>query len=255
MMRSFRLKAQRFAAMRRDHGLAVTVRHGCARILQRGIWLVEDRIVWGHVADSTRKTVAVADMEIKSSNRDFAYHYEATPTPTLVMWFIRRILPKDRSAWSFIDVGAGKGRAVAAAAKQGFHNVLGIELAGDLCTEANRLLADLDLTNGGRVRVEEADATQFQIPSGPCLFYLFNPFKEEVVIHFLDHVFESYVRDPRPIRFVYLHPLHQYVFDRRPELKRVIPSSTVTSIFSLLSLWPVSVFEIAPDPCRTLMRA
>jgi hypothetical protein len=66
-------------------------------------------------------------------------------------------------------------------------------------------------------------ATQFEIPHGPCLFYLFNPFQEEIVTRFLDRVHESYIRNPRPIRFVYLHPVHQYVFEGRHELKRVTP--------------------------------
>ena len=67
---------------------------------------------------------------------------------------------------------------------------------------------------------------------------------EEAITRFLDHVFESYSLDPRPMRFVYLHPVHEYVFERRFGLKRVTPSPATSSLFSLLSFWPVSVFEI-----------
>ena len=245
MTRAFRLRLERLAAVWRREGIASTARHLGARSLHRLVWFIDDRIVWGRIAKRTRKIVAVEQMAITGLNRDLANHYEATPTPTLLMWFIRRVLPKDRSTWSFIDVGAGKGRAVAAAAKQGFRTVLGIELARDLCVEANRMLTDLNLTNGGQVRVEEADATQFQVPSGPCLFYLFNPFKEEVVSGFLDHVYANYLRDPRPIRFVYLYPVHQIVFEQRRGIKRVIPNRTVAALFALLSFWSVAVFEIA----------
>lgn len=247
MIESLGTKLTRFAALYRDEGIAKAARHGCARALQRAVWLLEDRIVRRGIGGRTRKFVAAADLATESTNRHFANRYEATPTPLLLMWFIRGILPKDRSAWTFIDVGAGKGRAVAAAANQGFHRVLGIEFSADLCDEANRLLADHHLTQDGRVRVEQADATQFEIPSGPCLFYLFNPFQEEIVVRFLDHVHESYIRNPRPIRFVYLNPVHQSVFEARHELKQVTPDPVVARIFSLLSIWPVSAFAIARE--------
>jgi hypothetical protein len=88
----------------RDEGIAKAARQGWARALQRAVWLFEDRIVRRGIGGRTRKLVAAADLATESKNRQFANRYEATPTPLLLMWFIRSILPKDRSAWTFIDI-------------------------------------------------------------------------------------------------------------------------------------------------------
>jgi SAM-dependent methyltransferase len=195
----------------REKGFAAATLHGCKSIFRRVLYALEDHMVGRAIAAETKDHVAVADMGIvESKNSALANEYGPTPTPMLVMWLIRKIVPKDRGAWAFIDVGAGKGRIVIAAAKLGFRSVTGIEFAGELCAQANRFLADLGLADGsGRVRVDQADATEFNIPAGPCVFYLYNPFREEVLRRFINHALTSYAVAPRPLRFVYLHPVHR----------------------------------------------
>lgn len=239
-------KIKRFAAMRREKGLLATTCYACSRILPRVMWLLEDRVLWGALARRTRKGVPASELAIEGPNQIFANRYEAVPTPALVMWLIRKVLPVDRSTWTFVDVGAGKGRAVAAAATQGFRSSIGIELARDLCTEANSLLADLGFCDGsGRVRVDQADATDFPIPPGPCVFFLFNPFQESVVSQFVDHVMASYAREPRPIRFVYLNPVWKSRFEQRLELRPVKLPTIISTVFSTLSPYSVCVFEVS----------
>jgi len=210
-----------------------------------GLYVLEDHMVGRAIAAETKDHVAIADMGvIESRNTDLANEYGPTPTPMLVMWLIRKIVPKDRSAWTFIDVGAGKGRIVIAAASQGFRCATGIEFAGELCAQANRYLADLGLADGsGRVRVDQADATEFNIPPGPCLFYLYNPFREEILRRFITHVLISYANEPRALRFVYLNPVHKCAFAAQPELIEAALPPAFAAIFGIFSPYSVCVFE------------
>lgn len=236
---------KKYFARCREKGFAATTWHGCKAVLRRALYAIEDRMVGRAIADETRDHVAVAEMGIiESKNRDLANEYGPTPALMLVMWLIRKIVPKDRGDWAFIDVGAGKGRIVIAAANLGFRCVIGIEFASELCAQANRYLADLGLADGsGRVRVDLADATEFTIPTGPCVFYLYNPFREEVLRRFITHVLTSYAMEPRPLRLVYLHPVHKVAFDAEPQLREVALPPAFAAIFGIFSPYSVCIFE------------
>lgn len=87
------------------------------------------------------------------------------------------------SAYTFVDVGAGKGRALLLAAESPFRKVIGVELNGDLARTARRNVARWNSVARPRakVRVMQADAMEFRWPHGPLLVYLYNPFACELV--------------------------------------------------------------------------
>lgn len=244
MMLSFREKIKRFAALSRERGTLTAFGRGLSRILPLLYAFVEDHLSGGAIAGRTRRQVAVADLAIEGSHGMLANRYEATPTPMLIFWLIRRLLPKDRSDWSFIDIGAGKGRMVAVAASQGFHSAIGIELASDLCVEGNRILSEFGLFRTGEVEIRQEDATQFALPARPCIFFLFNPFHDIVMEKFLDHVVASHAANPRPLLFVYLNPIWSSRFETHAALKAVQPGRMTAAIFETLSPWRVRLFEV-----------
>jgi SAM-dependent methyltransferase len=84
---------------------------------------------------------------------------------------------------SFIDVGAGMGRAVLLAAESPFRRVVGVELNPTLARIARRNLA-LWRTSGralAPMKMICGDAVEFQLPQGPCLAFMFNPFGAPVM--------------------------------------------------------------------------
>jgi SAM-dependent methyltransferase len=85
--------------------------------------------------------------------------------------------------FSFLDVGAGMGRAVLLAAELPFRQVLGVELNPTLARIARRNLTVWRAS--GRVRtamkIISGDAVEFSLPAGPCLTFLFNPFGAPVM--------------------------------------------------------------------------
>lgn len=86
-------------------------------------------------------------------------------------------------AFSFVDLGAGMGRAVLLAAEHPFRAVVGVELHPGLARTARRNLTAW--RKAGRalapVRIQCRDAAEFALPAGPCVVFLFNPFGAAVL--------------------------------------------------------------------------
>ena len=81
-------------------------------------------------------------------------------------------------AYSFVDAGCGKGRALFLAAELPFRKIIGIELNPRLARTAERNLACWKRTAGTKknIRVMHGDATNFRWPRAPLLAFLYNPF-------------------------------------------------------------------------------
>jgi SAM-dependent methyltransferase len=86
-------------------------------------------------------------------------------------------------AYSFVDVGAGKGRALLLAAELPFRKVIGVELSEELTRIAQKNVARWG-RNGrskAKIRIVQGDAVKFRWPRTPLLVYLYNPFSCELV--------------------------------------------------------------------------
>jgi SAM-dependent methyltransferase len=105
---------------------------------------------------------------------------------------------------TFVDVGAGMGRAVLLAAEMPFRQVIGVELHPALVRTARRNVAAW--RKAGRVkapvRVEQADAVEFAFPEGPALLFLFNPFGAVVMRRLLKALRAAYAPDEVDVLYV-----------------------------------------------------
>ena len=81
-------------------------------------------------------------------------------------------------AYSFVDVGAGKGRALLLASQLPFRKVLGVELSEELAGIAQQNVARWKRVARpkSKIRVLHQDAAQLQWPRTPLLVYFYNPF-------------------------------------------------------------------------------
>jgi SAM-dependent methyltransferase len=84
---------------------------------------------------------------------------------------------------TFVDLGAGMGRAVLLASEIGFKAVLGVELHPALAAVATKNVRIWRAAGRerGPMRIVEADAAEFTLPEGPVLVFLFNPFGAPVM--------------------------------------------------------------------------
>lgn len=125
----------------------------------------------------------------------------------------------------FLDVGAGKGRAMMLASQHPFLRVDGIELNPELAAIARRnlsLWANDPLAGAlAPTLLHEGDATRHPLPTEPTLAYLFHPFERKLLGRFLRHVQRSLRAAPRPFDLVYVNAEHDPLLDRNPPLERL----------------------------------
>jgi SAM-dependent methyltransferase len=110
----------------------------------------------------------------------------------------------------FLDIGCGKGRAIAVAAHKGFNKVTGIDLSKELCIEAGENLA---LTKKHfpnlQYRIINNDAFYFEIPNDVDHIFMFNPFDDVIMDAVAENILESFEINPRTITLVYANPLYK----------------------------------------------
>jgi SAM-dependent methyltransferase len=149
--------------------------------------------------------------------------------------------------YTFLDVGAGKGRALLTAAQHPVLEATGIELNPALAAIARQnirlfeahpeshALAPLSLLEG--------DALEAPLPDSPTVAFLFHPFEAPMVRRFLARVQQHYaVPTGTPSRFdlLYVNSEHAAVIEREPGFTRKffghIPMSAIDHLADLAEI-------------------
>ncbi|HEY1977035.1 MAG TPA: class I SAM-dependent methyltransferase [Candidatus Baltobacteraceae bacterium] len=143
-----------------------------------------------------------------------ATHYE--PVPVEEFGLLMRRVPADavRGA-TFVDVGAGMGRAVLLAREYPFKQIVGVELSPHLVEIARENLAR---GHGFEVacrdvRLIRADARKRRMPRGDLVVFLYNPFDQEALDAVLDRIAER--RNASEVWLLYHTPVHGDLVVRR----------------------------------------
>jgi SAM-dependent methyltransferase len=81
-------------------------------------------------------------------------------------------------AYTFVDVGTGKGRPLLLASELPFRKTIGVELSDELAHIAQQNVTRWNRIRKpkAKIRVVQEDAMKFQWPRTPLLVYLYNPF-------------------------------------------------------------------------------
>ena len=133
----------------------------------------------------------------------------------------------------FVDFGCGKGRVLAEAARYPFKSVIGLDFARELCEASRANLERVRSTRRcGGVQVLHADAAEFDLPRGPCVVYIYNPFRGPVLAAVLERIRKSVVLFPRHVRIVYVTPIFPEFFLQVPGI-RVFKSNRRYAMYDL----------------------
>jgi SAM-dependent methyltransferase len=145
--------------------------------------------------------------EVVGPNWKYGVKYQGCEATALAE--VLASLSIDYEAFQFVDLGCGKGRAILVAARFPFRKIVGVEYSEQLCLVARhnascfpkneRKCDEIDIICG--------DASDFQIPDGPLVIFLFNPFGREVMNQVVQNVLASHQQDPKRIIVVYFNPL------------------------------------------------
>ena len=110
--------------------------------------------------------------------------------------------------YSFVDLGCGKGRAVLMASEFMFREAVGVELHASLANIAEANVASWNSAKRAKcpVRIVCQDATEFIFPEGPCLLYLFHPFRSPVLERLIERIESDFADRPKMLDLIYFNP-------------------------------------------------
>ncbi|MGD0292718.1 MAG: class I SAM-dependent methyltransferase [Terracidiphilus sp.] len=175
-----------------------------------------------------RTSGLVAGRHLKSGHlhdRHATAYYGVAPS---VFHALMRRWQRSRPGWaleevSFIDVGAGMGRAVLLAAELPFRQVVGVELNPTLVRIARRNLAIWRASGRAQspMRLVCGDAVEFQLPAGPCLAFLFNPFGAPVMRRLLTAWRKSLAGQARQLDILYVNNEQERVLEQQAGFVRL----------------------------------
>jgi SAM-dependent methyltransferase len=136
---------------------------------------------------------------------------------------ILRSLPISVDGFTFIDLGAGKGRTLMMASDYPFRRIIGVELLAELNAIAVQNIARYrgDRQKCFAIESHAGDARSFEFPAEPTVLYLFNPFPEHVLREVLANLHRSLLSDPRPVYVIYHNVVHEAVFAAETWLREV----------------------------------
>ncbi|MFZ0742854.1 MAG: class I SAM-dependent methyltransferase [Terracidiphilus sp.] len=125
--------------------------------------------------------------------------------------------------FTFIDMGAGMGRATLLAAEMPFRAVVGVELNPALARIARKNLALW--RKQGRAQTSTSvvcgDGVEFRFPAGPCLAFLFNPFGALVMRRLLKQIAASFAGRPGQLDMIYVNNEQEAVLESQTGFKRL----------------------------------
>ncbi|MGB8543315.1 MAG: hypothetical protein WCD49_16925 [Candidatus Acidiferrales bacterium] len=169
----------------------------------------------------TSGEIHLSELDIESPNSAFGNSYQASP-PNIIVEMIAA-LPIRYQDYTFIDIGSGKGLVLFIASNYPFRKIIGVEFSPQLhqiaqenvrsYRSAEQQCTDLELVL--------SDATQYQIPPGPLVLYMFNPFNEKIVRTLVGNVRASIEANPRPVFILYKNPVANLVFEENKFVKKL----------------------------------
>lgn len=176
------------------------------------------------VEHGTDTSGLIAAEELMDSRRRRNIHntgFYAT-SPSLFAQVSAR-LQIDHERFTFIDLGAGKGRVMLLASQLPFRQVLGVELVPELQEIANR---NVSLYRPSTRQCQDVlcilgDVRNFVFPPVPLVIFLWHPFVGPVFEKVMANLADSLQRDPREVYVVYLKPEFEEMVARIPSMKKL----------------------------------
>jgi predicted RNA methylase len=126
------------------------------------------------------------------------------------------------ACYTFIDLGAGKGRPAMVASEFPLLEVVGVELSPALVEQArcNVAIYRRRHPHCAPIRIENTDAAVFRFPAGNLVVFLYNPFGVAVIRRVIANLEQALIVERRSLFVVYYNPVFGACFDASPLFKR-----------------------------------
>ena len=135
--------------------------------------------------------------------------------------------PHHITDYTFLDVGAGKGRAVMLASGFPFRRVVGVELNAEMARIAESNVrrwrrahkADPTASAIAPIEILNEDALSFELPKTPTLVFLFHPFEAPVLKKFLRRIETAFASRAGTLDLLYVNAEHGNMFEEHPAFR------------------------------------
>jgi Methyltransferase domain len=127
-----------------------------------------------------RVPLSLPGVEVSGVHARWAY--DVVSTPPSVFSYMARFFPARRADYTYVDIGAGKGRTVMLASEMGFKRCVGVEFAKFASEIARKNLQSYIGASTPRspCSIVETCATKFPFPDGDVVLFFNNPFSEQI---------------------------------------------------------------------------
>ncbi|MEO8870832.1 MAG: class I SAM-dependent methyltransferase [Granulicella sp.] len=156
--------------------------------------------------------------------------------------------PEPIGQYTFVDIGAGKGRGLLVASELPFRQVVGVELNPAMAEVARRNIDLWQAAHAGDptamllapLQMIEQDALEFDLPNSPTLLFLFHPFEAPVLKALLRRIETHYAHRPGELDLLYVNAECADVFEKNPAFTRLwhgsVPMSPEDHIADLAAI-------------------
>jgi len=140
-------------------------------------------------------------------------------------------------SYTFLDIGAGKGRAMLVSSELPFRQVIGVELNPAMASIAEHNVdiwrkahaADSTSPTLTPMHLIEQDALTFDFPATPTLLFLFHPFEAPVLKALLRRIETQFARRPGTLDILYVNAECRAVLDQHPAFTRLFLGAVAMS--------------------------
>lgn len=133
--------------------------------------------------------------------------------------------------FTFVDIGAGMGRGLLLASEFPFRAVIGVELNPTLARIARKNVAHWKRAGlaCAPVRVLCRDALDFNLPAGPCVVFMFNPFGAPLMRRLVKEWSRNQQRREGQLDILYVNDEQKLVLRSQPEITRLFSGKIMRS--------------------------
>jgi len=175
---------------------------------------------WDHRVNTTSGAVGWRDRLLGM------FHSAYQPTDPAAFHEMLEVVQQhaaDLRAFTFVDIGSGKGRTLLMASDYPFRRIVGVELLPSLHQIAQENLSNYnnDLQQCFQIESICADATTFNLPEGPRVLYMFNPLPEFALRHVVANLERSRRVTQNPMYVLYHNTLLEHVLCESPLLQKL----------------------------------
>ena len=195
----------------------------------------------------TSGAIYLRELDIDNENIEYGELYD--PFPYRSFKHVMGFLPRDVSDHTFVDYGSGKGRVLLVASDYAFKKIVGVEFSKQLHDVATANIAAYRSSKQKCFDIESlhVDATEFQVPDGECVLFLFSPFRGKVLESVLENIKQSYLDNPRDMTLLFVTDprTHPVPWDLLREIGVLRQIRSGTFPFDLAKRYPIEyvVFE------------